>query len=512
MPVTVLWTKSTPSAQRELRRLRLRRPGRPACVTLGPCRRRRRSAARRSRPSTTQARGCTRCPQLAATRNTVVFGAGNADADLMFVGEAPGANEDEQGLPFVGQAGKLLDKLLGEIGLARGDVFVANVLKCRPPGNRDPHPDRDRELPGLPAAPGRAHRAAGHLHARQLRHEAAARRPDRDHAPARARGGARRSAPRGAAVPDLPSRRRRSTRPRTSRSCAPTSRGCRSCWRWTPPPQPGQRGGAPGGRRADPTGPSSRPSRSRSTTASSGSSDGPHAAATGFSRSADAYDRARPDYPPAALAWLGERLDLRPGRTVVDLAAGTGKLTRPLAAIGAEVVAVEPVAEMRARIGPAARALDGTAEAHPAPGRQRRRGHRRPGVPLVRRPEGAGRDRPRPAAGRGARARLEPAAGRVLGAPRGDQRIIAPYRGDAPGARAAAPGARRSPPRAHRGALRLHSAPRRRRARGPRRRRRASSPRSTRRPASRCWQRVRALAPDGPVDVPYECEIHLWRP
>ena len=88
-----------------------------------------------------QAKGCTNCPQLAATRTTVVFGNGNADADLMFVGEAPGANEDRQGVPFVGQAGKLLDTLLGEIGLARGDVFVANVLKCRPPGNRDPLPE-----------------------------------------------------------------------------------------------------------------------------------------------------------------------------------------------------------------------------------------------------------------------------------------------------------------------------------------------------------------------------------
>jgi ubiquinone/menaquinone biosynthesis C-methylase UbiE len=90
------------------------------------------------------------------------------------------------------------------------------------------------------------------------------------------------------------------------------------------------------------------------------------AAARGFSRSADAYDRARPDYPAAAVAWLAERLGLRPGRTVVDLAAGTGKLTRPLAATGAEVVAIEPVAEMRARIGDAAaRSLDGTAEAIP---------------------------------------------------------------------------------------------------------------------------------------------------
>jgi uracil-DNA glycosylase family 4 len=87
-----------------------------------------------------QSRACTRCPQLASTRTTVVFGSGHADADLMFVGEAPGANEDKQGLPFVGQAGRLLDTLLGEIGLTRGDVFVANVLKCRPPGNRDPLP------------------------------------------------------------------------------------------------------------------------------------------------------------------------------------------------------------------------------------------------------------------------------------------------------------------------------------------------------------------------------------
>lgn len=87
-----------------------------------------------------QARGCVRCPELAATRKTVVFGAGNADADLMFIGEAPGASEDEQGVPFVGRAGKLLEKLLEEIGLKRTEVFIANVLKCRPPGNRDPQP------------------------------------------------------------------------------------------------------------------------------------------------------------------------------------------------------------------------------------------------------------------------------------------------------------------------------------------------------------------------------------
>jgi DNA polymerase len=70
-----------------------------------------------------------------------VFGSGNADADLMFVGEAPGATEDRMGLPFVGQAGKLLDKLLGEIGLERKDVWICNVLKCRPPDTRDPQPN-----------------------------------------------------------------------------------------------------------------------------------------------------------------------------------------------------------------------------------------------------------------------------------------------------------------------------------------------------------------------------------
>jgi DNA polymerase len=84
------------------------------------------------------------CP-LKASRTKLVFGAGNADADIMFVGEAPGAREDELGLPFVGPAGKLLDQLLGEIGLERKDVFIANTLKCRPPGNRDPMPDEVEE-------------------------------------------------------------------------------------------------------------------------------------------------------------------------------------------------------------------------------------------------------------------------------------------------------------------------------------------------------------------------------
>jgi DNA polymerase len=83
---------------------------------------------------------CTKC-RLSETRTQVVFGVGNPDADLMFVGEAPGFHEDKQGFPFVGQAGKLLDRLLEGIGLSRAETYIANVLKCRPPGNRDPAPD-----------------------------------------------------------------------------------------------------------------------------------------------------------------------------------------------------------------------------------------------------------------------------------------------------------------------------------------------------------------------------------
>jgi uracil-DNA glycosylase len=86
-----------------------------------------------------EASGCTRCP-LSETRTKVVFGSGNADADLMFIGEGPGAEEDRQGLPFVGRAGALLTELLDEIGLSRDDVWISNVVRCRPPGNRDPEP------------------------------------------------------------------------------------------------------------------------------------------------------------------------------------------------------------------------------------------------------------------------------------------------------------------------------------------------------------------------------------
>jgi uracil-DNA glycosylase len=82
---------------------------------------------------------CHRCP-LGDTRTCLVFGVGRPDADVMFIGEAPGRNEDLKGEPFVGAAGKLLDELLASIGLHRSDVYIANILKCRPPGNRDPQP------------------------------------------------------------------------------------------------------------------------------------------------------------------------------------------------------------------------------------------------------------------------------------------------------------------------------------------------------------------------------------
>ena len=84
---------------------------------------------------------CTRCKLHALGRSQVVFGVGNPDADLMFVGEAPGHDEDIQGIPFVGRAGQLLTKIIESIGLSRDDVYIANVIKCRPPNNRNPEPD-----------------------------------------------------------------------------------------------------------------------------------------------------------------------------------------------------------------------------------------------------------------------------------------------------------------------------------------------------------------------------------
>lgn len=88
---------------------------------------------------------CTRCKLHRLGRRQIVFGVGNPSADLMFVGEAPGADEDIQGIPFVGRAGQLLTKIIEAIGLTRDDVYIANVIKCRPPENRNPEPDEVEE-------------------------------------------------------------------------------------------------------------------------------------------------------------------------------------------------------------------------------------------------------------------------------------------------------------------------------------------------------------------------------
>ncbi len=96
-----------------------------------------------------ECRECTLC-SLSATRTNCVFGTGNRSARLMFVGEAPGEKEDLSGVPFVGAAGKLLDRYLEAVGIDRGDVYIANILKCRPPKNRDPEPDeQDKCMPYL---------------------------------------------------------------------------------------------------------------------------------------------------------------------------------------------------------------------------------------------------------------------------------------------------------------------------------------------------------------------------
>jgi DNA polymerase len=89
----------------------------------------------------TMALACTKCRELARTRTQVVFGVGNRQAEIMFIGEAPGADEDEQGEPFVGRAGQLLTKIIEAMGLTREEVYIANILKCRPPNNRPPLPD-----------------------------------------------------------------------------------------------------------------------------------------------------------------------------------------------------------------------------------------------------------------------------------------------------------------------------------------------------------------------------------
>ena len=86
------------------------------------------------------------CPELAAGATQLVMGAGNPDADVVFIGEAPGKQEDEQGLPFVGASGKFLNEILDSIGLQRDDVYITNIVKYRPPNNRDPSPEEKREF------------------------------------------------------------------------------------------------------------------------------------------------------------------------------------------------------------------------------------------------------------------------------------------------------------------------------------------------------------------------------
>lgn len=107
------------------------------------------SKAARMAPIRERVSVCVRCPHLAASRTQTVFGVGNLDAELMFIGEAPGADEDARGEPFVGRAGQLLTKIIETMGFARGDVFIANVLKCRPdmpPGESGNRPPSPREM------------------------------------------------------------------------------------------------------------------------------------------------------------------------------------------------------------------------------------------------------------------------------------------------------------------------------------------------------------------------------
>ena len=184
-----------------------------------------------------EARGCTRCP-LHQTRTQVVFGAGNADADLMFVGEAPGFHEDQQGIPFVGRAGQLLNELLQEQGMDRDDVFIANVLKSRPPDNRDPQPaeieacrpylERQVEL-----IEPRVICTLGNFATKLL--TGSPQGITRVHGEPQERGWAR--AP--CSCSRSSTRRRGCGRRASSSCCARTSPGCRRCWpsRWSRSPR-----------------------------------------------------------------------------------------------------------------------------------------------------------------------------------------------------------------------------------------------------------------------------------
>jgi ubiquinone/menaquinone biosynthesis C-methylase UbiE len=235
------------------------------------------------------------------------------------------------------------------------------------------------------------------------------------------------------------------------------------------------------------------------------------AAATGFARSVEAYERARPDYPPEAIAYLARELDLREGRTVVDLAAGSGKLTRPLATLGCEVIAVEPVAEMRAAIGPSARTLDGTAETIPLPDDSAdavtvaQAFHWFDGPRALAEIERV----LRPGGGLALVWNRRPIESSALH--KAISEIIAPYRGDAP---AHSSGAWREAFAGRELIEERFEFTQRLDADGLADRVGSTSfvaalDDATREPL---LERVRALAPDGPVDVPYVCELHLWRP
>jgi SAM-dependent methyltransferase len=235
------------------------------------------------------------------------------------------------------------------------------------------------------------------------------------------------------------------------------------------------------------------------------------AAATGFARSVEAYERARPEYPPQAIAWIARELDLRPGRTVVDLAAGSGKLSRPLAALGCEVIAIEPVDEMRAAIGPGIEALDGTAEAMPLPDDSAdavtvgQAFHWFDGpkalaeIERVLRPGGAlalvwNR---RPAESSDLHAQIS--------------EIIAPYRGDAPshgsGAWRATFAGRDLQEHRFDFVQRLDADGLADRVGSTSFIAALDEPER-----ARVLERVRALVDGGAVDVPYVCEVHVWRP
>ena len=235
------------------------------------------------------------------------------------------------------------------------------------------------------------------------------------------------------------------------------------------------------------------------------------AAATGFARSVEAYERGRPDYPPEAIAYLQRELELRAGRTVVDLAAGSGKLTRQLVALGCEVIAVEPVDEMRAAIGAGIRTLKGTAEAIPLPDASAdaltvaQAFHWFDGpealaeIARVLRPGGA----------LALVWNRRPVESSPLHAAISE--IINPYRDDAP---AHATGAWRDAFASGELTEWTHAWSQRMDADALADRVGSTSFVAALDDAERerVLARVRALAAAGPVDLPYVCEVHLWRP